>query len=115
MTGPVDVAVKGGAPWCRFAIEGSTLAVRGELGPESEGAFQKALDDLLAAGGDERYVIDLSEVRYVSSGYVGPIAQALVEARRKGRPVTILARQKIVHLMRLSGLEKLAEVQIADC
>jgi anti-anti-sigma factor len=98
----------------KFAVEGNMLAVRGELGPESEGAFRKALEELLAAGGDERYVIDLSEVRYVSSGYVGPIAQALVEARRKGRPVTILAKRKAVHLMRLSGLDKLADVQVAD-
>jgi anti-anti-sigma factor len=102
-------------PLGNSTVDGNMLAVRGELGSGSEDAFRQALEELLAAGGDERYVIDLSEVRYVSSGYVGPIAQALVEARRKGRPVTVIARRKAAHLMRLSGLDKLAEVQIADC
>ena len=96
-----------------FVMEGHTLTVHGELGPDDEGAFQKALEDLLAIEA-EQYVIDLSGVPYMSSGYVGPIALLMVEARKKGRPVTVLARSKAARLLHLGGLDRLAEVRTVD-
>lgn len=97
-----------------FEISGHTLTAHGELGPDNEEAFQKALQDLLAnveAEDAQQLVIDLSDVHYMSSGYVGPIALLMVDARKKGRPVTVLARPKAAHLLRIGGLDKLAEVR----
>ncbi len=94
-----------------FEIRGHTLLVRGELGPESEEEFQGKLKELLAIDTEE-YVIDLSDVSYMSSGYVGPIALLMVDARRKGRPVTVLAREKAASLLHLGGLDRLAEVRV---
>ena len=94
-----------------IVIEGHTLTVHGELGPENEQAFQDALDELLTVDA-EQYVIDVSEVRYVSSAYVGLIALLIVEARKKRRPVTVLASPKAARLLELGGLDRLADVRV---
>ncbi len=97
-----------------FEVSGHTLTVHGELGPDNEEAFQEALQELLAAveaEGAQQLVIDLSDVEYMSSGYVGPIALLMVDARKKGRPVTVLARPKAAQLLHLGGLDRLAEVR----
>ncbi len=96
-----------------FEISGHTLTVHGELGPDNQEGFENALEELLAVEAQE-YVIDLSRVQYMSSGYVGPIALLMVEARKKGRPVTVLARPKAAQILHLGGLDRLAEVRTVD-
>ena len=94
-----------------LVLEGNTLTAHGELSPEGQKAFSDALQGLLETD-HQQFVLDLSDVRYMSSGYVGPIAVAMVEARKKGRPVTVLATKKSAHLLHLGGLDRLAEIRI---
>jgi anti-anti-sigma regulatory factor len=97
----------------QFEIKEGTIIVRGELGPEDEKGFEKALHELLKTE-HEALVIDISAVHYVSSGYVRYIAMAMVEARQLGRAITVRATKKAARLLALGGVDKLGEVVAVD-
>jgi anti-anti-sigma factor len=96
-----------------YEVAGDTMVVRGELGPEDEEGFERVLHELLETG-HGTFVIDISAVHYLSSGYVRYIALAMVEARQRGRTVTVRATRKAARLLALGGLDKLGEVVVAE-
>lgn len=96
-----------------FEVEGGALRVRGELGVEDEKAFEQSLGALLASNSPE-LIIDMSGVSYASSGYVRHIAMAIVEARQKGRSISIRASRRIARLLQIGGVDKLAPLEIVD-
>ncbi len=88
------------------------LRVRGELGLDEEDRFVSCLRSLMDGEGD-RVLLDLSDVRYVSSSYVRHIAAAMVEARGSGRAMVVRATKRVARLLELGGLGKLGEIEIA--
>lgn len=96
-----------------FEIEGNTLRVSGELGVDEERAFEQALRTLLATS-YAALVVDLSGVKYASSGYVRHIAMAIMEAKRKNRTITLRASRRIARLLQIGGVDRLAPLEVVN-
>ncbi len=96
-----------------FEITGGTLCVTGDLGSEAERAFEEVLD-LLVETGEAPLVVDLSDVRYLSSSYVRHIAKAMMEAKEKNLSMTVRAGRRVARLLSMGGLHKLGTVETTD-
>ena len=56
------------------------------------------------------FEIDISEIRYVSSSFIGYLARALVDARARGCGVSIRANDRVAKLLTVAGIDKLAPI-----
>ena len=97
----------------KYELSGGTLHVTGDLGSGDEADFERAIGDLLATEA-KALVIDLCAVRYVASSYVRHIALAMMQARHEGRPVTIRAGKRVVRVLEMGGVDKLATLVIEN-
>ena len=96
-----------------FDLRGGTLYVCGDLGLDEEAGFEQALAALVRAEADA-LVLDLSGVDYLGSGYVRYLALTMVEAKRRNRPIALLAKKRTARLLHLAGLDKLGTVEVVD-
>jgi anti-anti-sigma regulatory factor len=94
-------------------VTGGALQVQGDLGFDEEKPFSTALQELMATEYTE-LVIDLSDVRYLSSLYAGEIALMLVRAGEQDRPTTVRVTDKVAHILLLCGIDTLGKVEIVE-
>jgi anti-anti-sigma factor len=94
-----------------ITVNGNTLRVSGELGPDNESPFDEATQKLLASR-DNPLVVDLSDAHYVASSYVRHIATLAVEANRHGLRVVLVAERRTIRMLELAGLDKLGNVEL---
>ncbi len=87
--------------------------MRGELSVDQEVAFIKAVDGLVATEHTE-LVIDISDVRYISSIYVSAIALAMVHVGEQGRSISVRATARAAHILSLGGVDALGNVEIVE-
>jgi anti-anti-sigma factor len=78
------------------------VAPRGELDAATNGAFRAALQADPEAD-QERLVLDLSEVSFMSAGAIGVIARARTE-RGRGQLFVICPSPRLYRLFEISGL-----------
>ena len=90
-----------------------TLRVQGDLGIDEEKAFASAIRGLVSSEHAD-LVIDLADVRYISSAYASEIALALVHAAEQGRSVTVRASDKVAHILSLCGIDALGKVEVVE-
>ena len=92
-------------------LEGNRLTVRGEIVPRMEAQFAEALSELLKSDQKE-LVIDLTDLDYLSSGYVGAMCLLVHMATQAKRSVVVIASPEVGHMLTLTGLDKLAQIRI---
>ena len=95
----------------KFDLAGDTLSVSGDLGTHDEPEFGRALDSLFETGA-ETMVVDLTGVRYLSSTYVRHVAMLVIKARQKERSVAVRAHERVVRILRMGGLDKIATIEV---
>lgn len=97
----------------KYELSGGTLRVTGDLRSGDERDFERALEDLLATEA-KALVIDLCAVAYVASTYVRHVALTMIRAKDEGRPVTIRAGKRVVRVLEMGGVNKLATLMITN-
>lgn len=101
----------GEIPLSSYEESGGRLRVKGELDGSSLESFGEHLKAFVQkASGDLQ--IDLSDIRYVSSSFIGYLARALVDAKAKGCKVTICANERVVRLLKVAGIDRLAPIEV---
>ena len=96
-----------------YDLTGGRLRVSGEHGPESEAAFEAVLDQLLDFDSNT-LVVDLTDVTYISSGYVRMLAFALMRARKAGRELVIKVNKRVARLMQMGGIDQIGTVELVN-
>ena len=101
-----------GALSSRFEESEGRLRITGELDRTTLEPFGEHLKAFVEkASGD--FEIDLSDIRYVSSSFIGYLARALVDAKAKGCSVTIRTNSRLARLLKVAGIERLAPIVLA--
>ncbi len=94
-------------------VSGGTLLVRGDLGIDEEETFSEAARELVATE-QEELLIDISDVRYISSIFVRDIALAMLNADEQGRSLSVRANDRVAHILSLGGVDSLGKVEVVE-
>jgi anti-anti-sigma factor len=94
-----------------YALEDDCLRACGELGPEHENRFESIINELLGFD-SKRLVIDMTEVTYLSSGYVRILVFAIVQADKSDRTIVIRTNARAARILQLGGVDKLGTVDV---
>ena len=100
-----------GALSSQFEESKGRLRITGELDRSTLEPFGEHLKAFVEKTSRD-FEIDLSEIRYVSSSFIGYLARALVDAKAKGCSVTIRTNDRLARLLRVAGIEKLAPIAL---
>ncbi len=95
----------------KFDLAGDTLSVSGDLGAQDEKELERALEGLFDTG-TEIMVVDLTGVRYLSSSYVRHVAMLAIRAKQKERSVVVRAHERVVRILKMGGLDKIATIEV---
>ena len=88
----------------------NVIVVSGEADVSAADPLQRTLD-AVAAEGHRRVIIDLSEVELLDSRTMGVLGRSSERLRADGGGVSIAcSNEKVLHVLRLIGLEHLFEV-----
>ncbi len=96
----------------RFVLVGGRLTVRGRLEPGDERAYSEALSNLLATGA-KTLTLDLRDLGYISSAFVGLICLLSLMARQNAQSVLVLAGKRVAKVLRELGVHELTEIHEA--
>ena len=100
-------------PDASFELFGNTLRVHGELCSDCERDFEDALRKLIATV-HASFVVDLSNVRFMSSSYVRHIIRAMAWATQKDRSITVRAKGPTLRLLQLAGVDRLGKIELVN-
>jgi anti-anti-sigma regulatory factor len=92
--------------------DGSTLVVSGKLRAEERDVLADGLK-VFGETGSENPLLDITGVEVMASECMALIAEAMAEAREKGRTATVVATPGIAWFLELGGLDKLGEIRVA--
>jgi len=95
----------------KFELAGDTLSVSGDLGTQDEKELERALERLFDTDA-EPMIVDLTGVRYLSSSYVRHVAMLVIKARQKERSVVVRAYERVVRILKMGGLDKIATIEV---
>ena len=103
-----DSERSGGA---EFVREDNRLKVKGELRPEDETRYSAELSALVHSG---RFSLelDLTELDYVNSSYVGATSLAVLMAKQSGKEITVFAGSKVARVLTMIGLDQMTKVEV---
>lgn len=87
--------------------DGPAVTVSGELDPHTAAQLQEALNEVLAAGGVTRVVLDLSGIRFIDSSGLRVLLAANESLMRAGGQLTLRAPSAAV--MRLLEITDLVD------
>ena len=87
------------------------LKITGDLDSSALEPFGEHLQSFVAKATHD-FEIDITEIRYVSSSFIGYLARALVDAKAKGCSVRICANSRVARLLELAGIDKLASIML---
>ena len=91
----------------KYTIEEGKLTVHGVLEGGEDTEFDKWLRKLLESPGRE-LIVDLDDVSYVSSTYIGLIGAVGIEARARGKELCVIAQGKVLETFREAGFGEFA-------
>ena len=87
------------------------LRIKGELDNSALEPFGEHLESFVAkATGDLE--IDMYDIRYVTSSFIGYLARALVDAKAKGCSMRIRTNERVARLLKVAGIDRLAPLVI---
>lgn len=87
-----------------YDIKNGVLKVHKQLDDDYDVSFDRACSDL-ASSGEKDIAIDLSEVRFITSTYIGLMAAAFFQAKAHGKNMTVIAKGQVLNVLRMSGFE----------
>jgi anti-anti-sigma regulatory factor len=91
-------------------VRGSQLVATGDFPTDVDTSFDGACRQLLA-GPAKELVADLSRVGYMSSTYIGLLAELALDARNAGKTLKIVAGPKLASVLKEAGLDAAAEIE----
>jgi len=94
-------------------LSGSTLIVRGDLSWELDNVFSRACHDLIEAG-DTTLSVDMTDVGFVASPFIGKIVQLHATAAEGARSLKILISPRLEELFEMSGLLGPLDVEVVQ-
>jgi len=106
-------AFQGGKPVNEIELSGSTLIVRGDLSWELDNIFNRACHDLIEAG-DRALAVDMTDVGFVASPFIGKIVKLHTTAAEGARSLKILISPKLEELFEMSGLLGPLDVEVVQ-
>ncbi len=101
----------GDAPLSRFEESDGRLRITGELHSSMLETFGERLEAFVENGSGD-LEIDLTDIRYVSSSFIGYLARTLIDANAKGCSVRIVANDRLARLLKIAGIQRLAPIDI---
>jgi len=93
-----------------FVREGNRLKVKGELRPEDETRYSEELSALVNSG-QFSLDLDLTELDYVNSSYVGATSLAVLMAKQSRKEVTVIAGSRVARVLKMVGLDQMTRVE----
>jgi len=93
-----------------FVREGNRLKVKGELRPEDETRYSEELSALVNSG-QFSLELDLTELDYVNSSYVGATSLAVLLAKQSRKEVTVIAGSRVARVLKMVGLDQMTRVE----
>ena len=93
---------------CR--VNGNSLVVTGDFSKDADTGFDDACQQLLAVG-EAEVVVDLTAATRVCSTYVGLLAELCLNAKNRGKTLTIRSGGKINRVLTEAGLDHAAKLQ----
>ena len=99
---------EGGA---EFVRDGGRLKIRGELRPEDETRYSEALSALVNSG-QFSLELDLTEIDYVKSSYIGATSLAVLLAKQSRKEMKVIAGGKVARVLKMTGLDKMTTVEV---
>ena len=91
-------------------IDGGTVTLQGNLGTQEIPVLQQTLDQL-DRDGHKDITIDLVNVDYLSSSYLGIIARAAADAEKRGGTLRLIVIGQVLRLIKLAGLDKVVALE----
>lgn len=92
-----------------FDIASGTLTVNRDLRQDFDLSFDQACSDLLESEEDS-LTINLSQVTYINSTYIGMIAATYFQAQSTGKSLCIIAPESVLHVLRAAGFDGFIEL-----
>jgi len=96
-----------------FEIQRNALVANTDLYWENHAEFQEKCERLLASPHEE-IILDLTDVSFVFSAYMGTIAQILAEAARANKKLTIRISPSLTWLFEVVGFEKMIHIDVVS-
>lgn len=93
-----------------LSIDGSRLVVKKDLGFGQNLALEGALSGLVSSP-DAEVILDLSGVVHLCSSNLAVLASACNTLAHRGKKVRILAESSVARVLRLGGIERLADIK----
>lgn len=94
-----------------YVITGNTLVATMELHPDRVEEFTRACRLLLEVP-EEKIVIDLTDVRYVYSTYVGVLSDFAKDATEAGKELLLRVGQQIAWIFKMAGLSEMVQIEV---
>ena len=91
-------------------IDGNTIRLTGQLGVPELKEVQDGLRGMVKAG-HETITVDLINVDYMSSSYIGLVVGVASEMDAKGNKLTVRAQGQVMRLLQLAGIDKVINVE----
>jgi len=95
-----------------YRLEKGTLRVNKDLRQEFDMSFDEACRDLLASP-EKNLRIDLSNVTYISSTYVGMIAVTYFQAQSLNKTLTVRAKPAVLKVLKVAGFDGFIKLEQA--
>ena len=96
-----------------FELKGNKLVVHQDLYWESHEAFSQKCQDLLACE-EKTLVIDLTQVGFVFSTYLGILGNVFVEAKEKGKDLVLRVSRRIEWIFQLAGFKEMLKIEVVE-
>ncbi len=96
-----------------FDVHGNTLFVNVELIWEHHTEFRDACQKLLECS-DDHLVIDMTQVDFVFSAYMGTIGMVLREASRTGKRLLIRISPALRWLFEMVRIDRFTQIEVAS-
>ena len=96
-----------------FVREGNRLKVKGELRPDDETRCSEELSALVNSG-QFSLELDLTELDYVNSSYIGATSLAVLMAKQGRKEITVIAGARVARVLKMTGLDQMTKVEVAE-
>ena len=96
-----------------FQILDNQLLAHSDLCWENHAEFREKCDELISLGFDE-IILDLTNVTFIFSAYMGTIGQLLGRTAGSGQRLTIRVSENLFWLFEMAGFEKMINIEVVS-
>lgn len=85
-----------------YEIKSGVLRIGRQLDGDYDVNFDRACADLVSSV-EKEIAIDLSQVKFITSTYIGLMAAAFFQARANRKSMIVIAQGQVLNILRMSG------------